>query len=147
MSNLGVYFNMLYLRKMRNIIPFFCRVEREYFLSLLGWLVQTLTLCLKWFSILISIRDMSKLAVDLHLWNIDLHLIVEYILTFFSPCGMEHNANSLWNVDRWDMLTADLELVETIDGYCDVVYGTYEPKYLNKYFPIIIFICTILMQS
>ena len=45
------------------------------------------------------------------------------------------------------MLTADLELVETIDGYCDVVYGTYEPKYLNKYFPIIIFICTILMQS
>jgi len=24
-----------------------------------------------------------------------------------------------------------LELVETIDGYCDVVYGTYEPKYLN----------------
>nr|AWA44761.1 hypothetical protein SS88P14_000002 [Saccharum spontaneum] len=32
---------------------------------------------------------------------------------------------------EWDMLTADLELVETIDGYCDVVYGTYEPKYLN----------------
>ncbi|TVU05717.1 hypothetical protein EJB05_48896 [Eragrostis curvula] len=31
----------------------------------------------------------------------------------------------------WDMLTADLELVETIDGYYDVVYGTYEPKYLN----------------
>ena len=78
---------MLYLRKMRNIIPFFCRVEREYFLSLLGWLVQTLTLCLKWFSILISIRDMSKLAVDLHLWNIDLHLIMEYILTFFLLVG------------------------------------------------------------
>ncbi|XP_047073041.1 protein ENHANCED DISEASE RESISTANCE 2-like [Lolium rigidum] len=32
---------------------------------------------------------------------------------------------------EWDMLIADLELVETIDGYCDVVYGTYEPKYLN----------------
>ncbi|KAF8772925.1 hypothetical protein HU200_005323 [Digitaria exilis] len=32
---------------------------------------------------------------------------------------------------EWDMLTADLELVETIDGYYDVVYGTYEPKYLN----------------
>ncbi|KAG8087566.1 hypothetical protein GUJ93_ZPchr0010g10277 [Zizania palustris] len=31
----------------------------------------------------------------------------------------------------WDMLTADLELVETIDGHYDVVYGTYEPKYLN----------------
>lgn len=31
----------------------------------------------------------------------------------------------------WDMLIADLELVETIDGYCDVVYGTYEPKYLS----------------
>ena len=81
---------MLYLRKMRNIIPFFCRVEREYFLSLLGWLVQTLTLCLKWFSILISIRDTSKLAkqaVDLHLWNIDLNLIVEYMFNVFSPCG------------------------------------------------------------
>ncbi|KQJ98445.1 protein ENHANCED DISEASE RESISTANCE 2-like isoform X2 [Brachypodium distachyon] len=32
---------------------------------------------------------------------------------------------------EWDMLIADLELVETIDGYYDVVYGTYEPKYLN----------------
>ncbi|KAI4991167.1 hypothetical protein ZWY2020_039538 [Hordeum vulgare] len=32
---------------------------------------------------------------------------------------------------EWDMLISDLELVETIDGYCDVVYGTYEPKYLN----------------
>lgn len=32
---------------------------------------------------------------------------------------------------EWDMLTADLELVERIDGYYDVVYGTYEPKYLN----------------
>ncbi|XP_006659442.2 protein ENHANCED DISEASE RESISTANCE 2 [Oryza brachyantha] len=32
---------------------------------------------------------------------------------------------------EWDMLTADLELVETIDGYYDVVYGTYEPRYLN----------------
>ncbi|WVZ92763.1 hypothetical protein U9M48_038805 [Paspalum notatum var. saurae] len=32
---------------------------------------------------------------------------------------------------EWDMLTADLELVEAIDGYYDVVYGTYEPKYLN----------------
>jgi hypothetical protein len=38
---------------------------------------------------------------------------------------------------RWDMLTADLELVEAIDGYCDVVYGIYEPKYLNWYFPLI----------
>lgn len=35
---------------------------------------------------------------------------------------------------RWDMLTADLELVETIDGYYDVVYGTYEPRYLSWYF-------------
>ncbi|CAM0945067.1 unnamed protein product [Alopecurus aequalis] len=32
---------------------------------------------------------------------------------------------------EWDMLIADLELVETVNGYCDVVYGTYEPKYLN----------------
>lgn len=32
---------------------------------------------------------------------------------------------------EWDMLTADLELVETIDGYYDVVYGTYEPRYLS----------------
>nr|CAB3483074.1 unnamed protein product [Digitaria exilis] len=35
---------------------------------------------------------------------------------------------------EWDMLTADLELVEMIDGYYDVVYGTYEPKYLNWLF-------------
>ncbi|KAE8722726.1 leucine-rich repeat receptor-like protein kinase TDR-like [Hibiscus syriacus] len=39
------------------------------------------------------------------------------------------------NTDRqrryeWDMLTGDLELVDSYDGNYDVVYGTYDPKYL-----------------
>ncbi|KAL6859367.1 hypothetical protein ACP4OV_017626 [Aristida adscensionis] len=42
---------------------------------------------------------------------------------------------------EWDMLTSDLELVETIDGYYDVVYGTYEPKYLNWHTPF----CSVLL--
>ncbi|XP_020089742.1 protein ENHANCED DISEASE RESISTANCE 2-like [Ananas comosus] len=42
----------------------------------------------------------------------------------------------LMSLDRhkryeWDMLTGDLELVEAIDGHYDVVYGTYDPKYLT----------------
>ncbi|XP_021741885.1 protein ENHANCED DISEASE RESISTANCE 2-like [Chenopodium quinoa] len=32
---------------------------------------------------------------------------------------------------EWDMLTSDLELVESIDGNYDVVYGTYDPKYFT----------------
>lgn len=33
---------------------------------------------------------------------------------------------------RWDMLTGDLELVDSYDGHYDVVYGTYDPKYLTR---------------
>ncbi|KAK1578845.1 hypothetical protein Q3G72_033554 [Acer saccharum] len=42
------------------------------------------------------------------------------------------------NLDRhrryeWDMLTGDLELVDSYDGHYDVVYGTYDPKYLTRW--------------
>ncbi|KAJ6831262.1 protein ENHANCED DISEASE RESISTANCE 2 isoform X1 [Iris pallida] len=32
---------------------------------------------------------------------------------------------------EWDMLTDELELVDSVDGHCDVVYGTYDPKNLT----------------
>ncbi|KAL0916761.1 hypothetical protein M5K25_014297 [Dendrobium thyrsiflorum] len=31
---------------------------------------------------------------------------------------------------EWDMLTGDLELLESVDGHYDVVYGIYDPKHL-----------------
>ncbi|RVW43709.1 putative mitochondrial protein [Vitis vinifera] len=39
----------------------------------------------------------------------------------------------LLNLDRhqryeWDMLTVDLELVDSLDGHYDIVYGTYDPN-------------------
>ncbi|XVF48476.1 hypothetical protein PTKIN_Ptkin03bG0193400 [Pterospermum kingtungense] len=42
------------------------------------------------------------------------------------------------NLDRhkryeWDMLTGDLELIDSYDGHYDVVYGTYDPKYLTRW--------------
>ncbi|XP_062158230.1 protein ENHANCED DISEASE RESISTANCE 2-like isoform X2 [Alnus glutinosa] len=42
------------------------------------------------------------------------------------------------NVDRhqryeWDTLTGDLELIDSYDGHFDVVYGTYDPKYLTRW--------------
>ncbi|KAK6942244.1 Protein ENHANCED DISEASE RESISTANCE 2, C-terminal [Dillenia turbinata] len=42
------------------------------------------------------------------------------------------------NLDRkkryeWDMLTGDLELVDSVDGHYDVVYGTFDPKYLTRW--------------
>ncbi|XVF35508.1 hypothetical protein REPUB_Repub18cG0151600 [Reevesia pubescens] len=42
------------------------------------------------------------------------------------------------NLDRhrryeWDMLTGDLELIDPYDGHYDVVYGTYDPKYLTRW--------------
>ncbi|XP_068651507.1 protein ENHANCED DISEASE RESISTANCE 2-like isoform X2 [Aristolochia californica] len=33
---------------------------------------------------------------------------------------------------EWDMMTGDLELVDSINGHYDVVYGTYDPKYLTR---------------
>ncbi|WJX95974.1 hypothetical protein P8452_77233 [Trifolium repens] len=36
---------------------------------------------------------------------------------------------------EWDMLVCDLELVESYDGHYDVVYGTYDPKYLSRWHP------------
>ncbi|KAI0504766.1 hypothetical protein KFK09_015719 [Dendrobium nobile] len=32
---------------------------------------------------------------------------------------------------EWDMLTGDLELLESVDGHYDVVYGIYDPKHLT----------------
>lgn len=44
----------------------------------------------------------------------------------------------LLNLERqrryeWDPFTSDLELVESYDGHYDVVYGTYDPKYLARW--------------
>ncbi|KAJ9551004.1 hypothetical protein OSB04_015049 [Centaurea solstitialis] len=33
---------------------------------------------------------------------------------------------------EWDTLTSDLELVESLSGNSDVVYGTYNPRYLTR---------------
>ncbi|KAL4181400.1 hypothetical protein AMTRI_Chr12g271010 [Amborella trichopoda] len=32
---------------------------------------------------------------------------------------------------RWDMLTADLEILDSSNGHYDIVYGTFDPKYLS----------------
>ncbi|KAK9912735.1 hypothetical protein M0R45_036581 [Rubus argutus] len=34
---------------------------------------------------------------------------------------------------EWDMLTGDLELIDSYDGHYDVVYGTYSPMYLSRW--------------
>lgn len=34
---------------------------------------------------------------------------------------------------EWDILTGDLELVDEIDGHCDIVYGSFDPKYLRRW--------------
>ena len=33
---------------------------------------------------------------------------------------------------RWDTLMCDLELIDSYDGHYDVVYGTYDSKYLSR---------------
>ncbi|XP_031263899.1 protein ENHANCED DISEASE RESISTANCE 2-like [Pistacia vera] len=42
------------------------------------------------------------------------------------------------NLDRhqryeWDMLTGDLELIDSYNGHYDVVYGMFDPKYLTRW--------------
>ncbi|XP_042418174.1 protein ENHANCED DISEASE RESISTANCE 2-like isoform X1 [Zingiber officinale] len=53
---------------------------------------------------------------------------------------IEANADTVFevvlNLDRhkryeWDTLTGDLELLDSVNGHNDVVYGTYEPTHLN----------------
>ncbi|WOL19397.1 protein ENHANCED DISEASE RESISTANCE 2 [Canna indica] len=53
---------------------------------------------------------------------------------------VEANADTIFEVvlslDKhkryeWDMLTGDLELLDSVDGHCDVVYGTYDPTHLT----------------
>lgn len=34
---------------------------------------------------------------------------------------------------EWDILTGDLKLVEVISGHCDIVYGSFDPKYLRRW--------------
>lgn len=34
---------------------------------------------------------------------------------------------------EWDILTGDLKLVKRIDGHCDIVYGSFDPKYLRRW--------------
>ncbi|KAL3700947.1 hypothetical protein R1sor_018969 [Riccia sorocarpa] len=34
---------------------------------------------------------------------------------------------------EWDELTADLELVEEVDGHSDIVYGTFDIKYIKRW--------------
>ncbi|KAL5698805.1 hypothetical protein ACHQM5_029793 [Ranunculus cassubicifolius] len=34
---------------------------------------------------------------------------------------------------EWDMFTSNLELVDSLNGHYDVVYGTYDPKYLTRW--------------
>eukprot|EP00249_Psilotum_nudum_P018129 c26651_g1_i1 orf=256-2565(+) len=34
---------------------------------------------------------------------------------------------------EWDILTGDLELVERVHGHLDVVYGTFDPKYFQRW--------------
>ncbi|XP_075643264.1 protein ENHANCED DISEASE RESISTANCE 2 isoform X3 [Castanea sativa] len=45
---------------------------------------------------------------------------------------------AILNIERhqryeWDMLTGDLELIDSIDGHYDVVYGIYDPKFLTRW--------------
>ncbi|KAI3496047.1 hypothetical protein L1887_38397 [Cichorium endivia] len=44
----------------------------------------------------------------------------------------------IWSLDRhqryeWDALTSNLELIDSISGNSDVVYGTYDPRYLTRW--------------
>eukprot|EP00250_Pteridium_aquilinum_P004269 c14493_g1_i1 orf=975-3260(-) len=34
---------------------------------------------------------------------------------------------------EWDILTGDLNLVQEVDGHCDIVYGSFDPKYLSRW--------------
>lgn len=75
--------------------------------------MQTWIQCLKWCSVLTGIEDMSK--------QMEFPNLVAKINSEILP-----HINVIF---RWDMLTSDLELIESVDGHYDVVYGTYHANY------------------
>lgn len=40
--------------------------------------------------------------------------------------------NLIYKLCRWDVLTEDLELVDTLDGHYDIVYGTLDAAYQTR---------------
>lgn len=53
---------------------------------------------------------------------------------FFSHLFVEHTLATerhLMALYRWDTLTGELELVDSVNGHYDVVYGTFDPRYLT----------------
>ncbi len=51
----------------------------------------------------------------------------------FQLMHMDHILIVGVHLSRWDVLTADLELVEEIDGHTDIVYGSFDPKYFKRW--------------
>ncbi|KAI3827486.1 hypothetical protein L1987_01562 [Smallanthus sonchifolius] len=47
--------------------------------------------------------------------------------------GGKDNCIAIVNICRWDTLTSNLELVDSISGNSDVVYGTYDSRHLTKW--------------
>lgn len=45
-------------------------------------------------------------------------------------CYSTNLTKHLW---RWDTLTGDMELVDSLNGHYDVIYGKYDPRYLTRY--------------
>ncbi|KMZ66511.1 hypothetical protein ZOSMA_299G00010 [Zostera marina] len=52
--------------------------------------------------------------------------------------GLDTVFETIYNLDKrkryeWDTLTSDLERAEEVDGHFDIVYGTYDSKYLSRW--------------
>lgn len=50
-----------------------------------------------------------------------------YLVRTFTTCIYLTN-----NLYRWDTLTGDLELVDSLNGHYDIIYGKYDPRYLTR---------------
>ncbi|CAN1328142.1 Protein ENHANCED DISEASE RESISTANCE 2 [Linum perenne] len=96
----------------------------------------------------------SEDVIDIHQWRcvrtIDGVRIFEDVATAKSDKGtlvkavgvVDASADTVFevflNLDQlqryeWDTLTGDLELLDSYDGHYDVLYGTYDPKYLTSW--------------
>ncbi|KAI3725040.1 hypothetical protein L1987_64813 [Smallanthus sonchifolius] len=81
----------------------------------------------------VTVMEVSPNSVFEVIMSLDRHQRYEYAYAKQFIFAYYHNCIAIVNICRWDSLTSNLELVDSISGNSDVVYGTYDSRHLTKW--------------
>ncbi|KAI3670828.1 hypothetical protein L1987_87470 [Smallanthus sonchifolius] len=81
----------------------------------------------------VTVMEVSPNSVFEVIMSLDRQQRYEYAYAKQFIFAYYHNCIAIVNICRWDSLTSNLELVDSISGNSDVVYGTYDSRHLTKW--------------